>query len=567
MPGKGPRLKVLHCLVMSKAKALREALLGKRPVVAIGGHDGLSAKLAQQAGFGAVWASGLEISTSAGVPDANILTMTDFLRAAREMNSATDLPIICDCDTGFGNSNNVIHMVRQYEASGIAAVCIEDKLFPKVNSFVPGRQELAKTWEFAGKIMAAKHAQMLPDLIVIARLESLIAGYSVEDALRRAQAYHRAGADMILIHSKAKTADQILAFLKLWQHECPVAIVPTTFPDLSIDDWQQAGVDLVIYANQGLRAAIKATQEVYQTILTTGSTVAVEQEIASMATVFELQGMPAMKLDEERFLKNTAGSDVRAVILAGGTLVPGDLEEKLGGVIERPLLDIYGRSILQRQADALTAAGVAKLALVSRIPAEIVSESGPIEAIKAPQGGLMSTIMAGLEACYWTERHLLSFSDILFERTPLDALLNEIEDIVLLVDRTFQETRSHPRKQGLDLIQTDPAPPAELRALKQHELYRVTRIDKSLDIEASHFEFIGLMLLSAKGTKLFKESFSRFEAAEQEAGAARRASLNTFLQYLINEGVTVWAREVRRGWLEIHDFEDYKAAVEAVKSR
>ena len=548
---------------MSKAKLLRAALSGDKPVVAIGGHDGLSAKLAEEAGFGAVWASGLEISTSAAVPDANILTMTDFLRAAREMNAATRLPIVADCDTGFGNSNNVIHMVRQYESGGIAAVCIEDKLFPKVNSFVPGRQELATAWEFAGKIMAAKNSQELPDMVVIARLESLIAGYSVDDALRRAEAYHRAGADMILIHSKAKTPEQILEFLKRWGRQSPVAVVPTTFPQLTIDDWKAVGVNLVIFANHGMRAAIRAVEETYAKIMAAGSTLPVEDEIAPMSKVFDLQGMPAMKVDEERFLKNTAGSDVRAIILAGGTLVPGDLEEKLGGTIERPLLDIFGRTILQRQVDALSSAGVKSIMLVSSIAEEIVAENGPIDAVSSPATGLTGTIMAGLGQKGWKERNLLCYSDVLFEPHVLESLLNEIEDIVLLVDRTFKEAR--PRKTSLDLVITEPAPPSDLRALKRHELYAVKQISKLLDIENSHFEFVGLTLLSAKGTRVFSQFFADFEEAEE--GRAGQSSLNAFLQRLIDSGVPVWAREVRRGWLEVHDFEDYKTAVEQVKTR
>jgi phosphoenolpyruvate phosphomutase len=553
---------------VSKANALRAALQGERPVVAIGGHDGLSARLAEAAGFDAVWASGLEISTSAAVPDANILTMTDFLRAAREMNSATRLPIVADCDTGFGNSNNVIHMVRQYEACGIAAVCIEDKLFPKVNSFVPGRQELAPAWEFAGKIMAAKNSQELPDLVVIARLESLIAGYSVDDALRRAEAYRRAGADMILIHSKSKTPDQILEFLKRWDRQSPVAVVPTTFPQLTIDDWKAVGVNLVIFANHGMRAAIKAVQETYARIIAAGSTLPVEEEIAPMSQVFELQGMPAMKLDEERFLKNTAGSDVRAIILAGGTLVAGDLEEKLGGRVERPLLDIFGRTILQRQVDALSAAGVKSLMLVSNIPPEVVAENGPIEAVQSPGTGLTGTIMAGLDSLgggEWSERNLLCYSDILFEPQTLESLLRETEDIVLLVDRSFREAR--PRKSSMDLVLTDPPPPSDLRALKRYELYSVKTISKTLELENSHFEFVGLCLLSAQGTRIFRQRFAEFEQAESAPGEARATSLNAFLQFLIDSGVPVWAREVRRGWLEVHDFEDYKSAVEQVKSR
>ena len=137
---------------MNKTRKLRELFNSNELIRVMGAHNALGAKLVEKSGFDAVWASGLEISTSYALPDANILTMTDFFNAASSMNEAVNIPVIADCDTGFGNSNNVIHLVRKYEAAGIAAVCIEDKLFPKVNSFIPGRQELTSIAEFVGKI-------------------------------------------------------------------------------------------------------------------------------------------------------------------------------------------------------------------------------------------------------------------------------------------------------------------------------------------------------------------------------------------------------------------------------
>ena len=187
----------------NKSKALKN-LLKKKLVKIVGAHDGLGAKLIAEAGFDGVWASGLEISASYGLPDANILTMSEYLERAVEMNEATSLPVIADCDTGYGNINNVIHMIEKYEKAGIAAVCIEDKLFPKVNSFVEGRQELADIEEFCGKLRAIKDTQINPDFMVIARIEALIAGWGMNEALKRANAYCESGADAILIHSKKK---------------------------------------------------------------------------------------------------------------------------------------------------------------------------------------------------------------------------------------------------------------------------------------------------------------------------------------------------------------------------
>ena len=187
---------------MNKAAKLRELFKSEGVIRAVGAHDGLSAKLVELNGFDGVWASGFEISASHAVPDANILTMTQYLEAASIMNDAVSIPVVADCDTGYGNSNNVMHMVRKYEAAGIAAVTIEDKMFPKVNSYIPGRQEWASIAEFVGKILAAKNAQQTKDFMVIARVEALIAGWGQEEALRRAHAYAEAGADAILIHPK-----------------------------------------------------------------------------------------------------------------------------------------------------------------------------------------------------------------------------------------------------------------------------------------------------------------------------------------------------------------------------
>src|SRR3989338_5935201 len=172
-----------------KSTYLRELFQAKKIVRIMGAHDGLGAKLIEQHHFDGVWASGFEISTAHAVPDANLLTMTENLAAAQAMNDATSLPVVCDCDTGYGNAAKVMHMVRKYEAAGLAAVVIEDKVFPKVNSFIPGRQELASIEEFVGKIQAAKNAQQHLDFMVFARVEALIVGWGQEDALRRARAY------------------------------------------------------------------------------------------------------------------------------------------------------------------------------------------------------------------------------------------------------------------------------------------------------------------------------------------------------------------------------------------
>ena len=214
----------------SKSALLRNLLEREGPILTIGAHNGLGARMAQEAGFDAIWASGLELSAAAGLPDASLLSMRDFLDGAIEMDRASSLPVICDCDTGFGNAINVIHAVRSYEAAGLAGVCFEDKVFPKLNSFVRGRQKLVSIEEFQGKIEAAKANQKTDQFVVIARVEALVTGAGMDEALKRATAYQDAGADLILIHSKQPQPDEIITFLECWKAKVPIVVVPTTYP-------------------------------------------------------------------------------------------------------------------------------------------------------------------------------------------------------------------------------------------------------------------------------------------------------------------------------------------------
>ncbi len=289
---------------MNVKRKLRERFAAPGIIRLVGAHNALGAKLAERAGFDGVWSSGLEISASFAVPDANILTMTEYLAIAASMAENVKIPVIADCDTGYGNSNNVIHMVQKYEAAGIAAVCIEDKRFPKMNSFIPGRQELASITEFSGKIMAAKKVQRDPDFMVMARVEALIAGWGKEEALKRSYAYQEAGADAILIHHKTKNPKPIIDFVQAWKGKVPLVVVPTTYYSITSQMLESLGVKMVIYANHGLRASIQAIKAVFQEILETDSTESVENKIASLKEVFELQGMFELKKNEERFLRS-----------------------------------------------------------------------------------------------------------------------------------------------------------------------------------------------------------------------------------------------------------------------
>jgi phosphoenolpyruvate phosphomutase len=276
---------------MTKAAKLRELLSSDRLIRVAGAHNGLSARLVETAQFDAIWASGLEISASYGLPDTHIVTMTEFLAAAAQMDFVTTIPILADCNTGHGDEYNVMHLVKHYERLRIAGVCIEDKAFPKINSFMQGAQVLESIEKFASKIRAAKAAQENPDFVVIARTEAFIAGLGLEVALLRAHAYAEAGADLVLVHSKARTAEEIADFMQHWTGAVPIAVVPTTYGGTTTQDLYDLGVKVVIYANQGMRAAVRAMQTVFSNILQSGHTSKIEGMVASVQEVFALQSV------------------------------------------------------------------------------------------------------------------------------------------------------------------------------------------------------------------------------------------------------------------------------------
>ena len=258
-----------------------------------GAHTALGAVIAEQAGFGAVWASSFEISAARCLPDASLLSMNEYLRVAAEMQKVLSIPVIADCDTGYGNNLNVAHMVTEYAGAGITAVCIEDQTFPKINSYADTTHDLLDITSFASKLTTAKESQPSPDFFVIARTEALIAGRDVAEALRRCRAYADAGADSVLVHSKSTSHDQVAEFLDQWDGRVPVTIVPTTYSHWHADEAARAGVSVVIYANQGLRTIVKALQGTYAQLLKDGCSAGLDDQIASVREVFDLQHLDA----------------------------------------------------------------------------------------------------------------------------------------------------------------------------------------------------------------------------------------------------------------------------------
>jgi phosphoenolpyruvate phosphomutase len=288
-----------------KGRILRDKMANSGLVQIMAGHSPLSARLAEEAGFDGIWASGFELSALYGLADVSLISMTQHLDMMRAMAEQMDLPIVADIDTGFGNAINVIYAVEQYERAGAAAVVIEDKSFPKVTSLVAdGRQDLLRIAEFQGKIEAACQTRKDSDFLVIARDEALIAGLGEAEALKRAAAYEEAGADMLLIHSKKTTPDEIESFVRAWTGKIPIVIVPTAYPEMTADRIRALGkIKMVIYGNHAVRASVTAMKKVFAAILKDGGIHDVNRDIVPVEEIFRLQGMDRVKADEKRFLR------------------------------------------------------------------------------------------------------------------------------------------------------------------------------------------------------------------------------------------------------------------------
>ena len=285
---------------MLTSEILQKELRAK-PILKVGGaFDAMSAKLVENNGFDAIWAGSFAISATHALPDASIMTMTEFLAVASNMVESCKIPVIADCDTGFGGPSNISHMVKKYETAGIAAISIEDKIFPKQNSLLEnGRQELISEKEFVAKIIAARDTKQNKEFMIIARTEALIAGMGVNEALKRANAYEDAGADAILIHSKKDTPNEIFEFSDMWNGNIPLIVVPTSYPSVNLDELISHKIRMVIYANQSLRVAHSAMSRVLQEINKTKSLTEVKEKMSTMEQIFELQEMYNIKNEED----------------------------------------------------------------------------------------------------------------------------------------------------------------------------------------------------------------------------------------------------------------------------
>ena len=288
---------------MSKTKMFKNLIHSNKTEYFMEAHNAISAEIVEEAGFKGIWGSSLTISASMGARDNNEMSWSQVLDVVEPMCNITNIPLLLDADSGYGNFNNIRYILKKMEQIDVAAVCMEDKVFPKINSFIHGeKQPLADINEFCGKIHAIKDSQRDPDFCMIARIETFIAGYGLDEALKRAEAYYNAGADALFVHSKKSTPEDIVAFMNEWKDTCPVIITPSTYFNTSSELFEDLKISIVVWANQMMRASIYKMQEIARRIQAEKSIVRVNDEIASVKEIFRLQNMEEFLMAEKKYL-------------------------------------------------------------------------------------------------------------------------------------------------------------------------------------------------------------------------------------------------------------------------
>ncbi len=513
-------------------------------------HNGVTAIIAEEAGFNAIWAGGLCMSAQYGVRDSNEASWTQVLEMLEFMADASTVPILLDGDTGYGNFNNVRRLVRKLEQRNIAAVCIEDKLYPKTNSFIDGnKQQLADIDEFCSRIKAGKDSQQDDDFCIITRVEAFIAGWGLSEALKRAEAYHAAGSDGILIHSALSNPSEVLAFKKEWADRSPVVIVPTKYYSTPTDVFREAGFSMVIWANHLLRAAIVAMRDCAETLHREQSLVSMEDRIAPVKEIFRLQGASELQEAEDRYLPQR-GDDARVIVLAAsrGTAL-GELTE------DRPkaMVAVAGQPLLGRIVAAYNAAGLKHIVAVRGYRADAMNLQGISyvdNADYADTGELLS-LKCALDADPDNESDLfISFGDVLFNRFILDNLTELDADMAIAVDTNWRDSVNRDREA--DYVSC--SEPYSRRAFGNR--IRLTAAGEDLADARINGEWMGIMRVSAAALPAFRDHVNKLAAYP----ANRTAKLHQLLNAIVTDGGDVRVIYTTGHWLDIDSVEDVLAA-------
>ena len=533
----------------TRSAKLRKMLLSEELEFLMEAHNGLSARIVREAGFKGIWASGLSISAQFGVRDNNEASWTQVVEMLEFMADASDLPILLDGDTGYGNFNNMRRLVRKLEQRGIAGVCIEDKQFPKTNSFLNGeRQPLADIEEFAGKIAAGKDTQHDANFSIVARVEALIAGWGMDEALRRAEAYRLAGADAILIHSKLTKPDEIVTFAKEWARRSPLIIVPTRYYSTPTDVFRQAGISTVIWANHLVRSAASAMQSVAKEIFESQTLVNVEDRIVSVNEIFRLQDADEYSAAERIYLSN-ATAPRAAVVLAASR---GRGLEAMTQDRPKVMLPIAGKPLLRWLVDGFKKERIDDITVVGGYRADAIDTAGIKLVVneRYAETGELTSLACAVESL--DSDAVISYGDLLFRSYVLRDLVESKAEFSVVVDSLTTDSSNRTVRDFAYCSRGDD------RGLFGTPVL-LERVTSAADSErAPHGRWIGLLSVSRAGLSKLKavmqtlRTENRFEALDMPA----------LLNALIAGGSAIEVLFVHGHWRGVNDLDELRQAVD-----
>jgi phosphoenolpyruvate phosphomutase len=527
---------------MTERRTTRLRRLLTRPEIAflMEAHSGLSARIVEETGFEGVWGSGLTISAAFGVRDNNELSWSQVVDHVAFMAEATSIPLLLDGDTGYGNFNNMRRLVRKLEQVGVAGVTIEDKLFPKTNSFLRSElQPLADVDEFCGKIKAGKDSQTDADFVLVARVEALIAGWGLAEAMKRAEAYHAAGADAILIHSRHSSAAEIFTFLDEWGDRAPVVLVPTKYWRTPTEEFRARRVSVVIWANHVLRASIAAMQATAARVHADQSLLNVEPNVAPLHDVFRLQGDDELQEAEKRYLPVARGLSLSAIVLAAGA---GSDFGGLTAAVPKAMLKVQGRAILARLLDDFAHFGCRTITVVRGHHAAAVDAPGArfVDNTEFADTGEAWSLALAEDAL--VPGTLVAFGDIVLKRHLVQALLEDAGDgITLVVDSTLAA------RDAPDRVRAERADGGRIE-------FSEVRLKAIGDVAPadSHGAWIGLLHCGADGSAWLREAV----AGARADGTLRTARVADLLARVVASGRPVRVVYARGGWVNVNNLTD-----------
>jgi len=527
----------------SAAARLRALLASPQPEYLLESHDALSALIAEEAGMAGIWASSLTLSACFGLRDNSELTMTQAFEVLEAMAARVEIPILFDGDTGYGQFSHFQRLVRGLERRGVAGVCIEDKRFPKANSFVRSEaQELVGVEEFCGKLRAGADARRDADTVLVARTEALVTGLPLAAALARAERYAEAGADAILVHSKASSFAPLQEFMARWRGGVPIVCVPTTYYGTPPEAFARAGISLVIFANQLLRAGVAAMQRVASRLARGRSAREVEDEIAPLEELFRLQDEASLGEGLRRYV---AAPERRAVILAASR------GEGLGELTaERPkcMIPVGGLSPLERLVQHLRAEGVREICAVRGYRPEALAlagvrcvdnprwhETGELASLAAARGELRGEVV-------------IAYGDVVFKRYVLHELLACDAPLAVVVDasRAFLG-----RKQPADRAAVSGRPERTF----DERAYELLDVGSELSDALADGQWIGLLRSRGEGTRELVAALERQLARP----GGERADMASLLRELIAAGARIRVLYIHGDWIDINSLADVAA--------